>query len=74
MKKINIGTLLTAAGLLAAGQAGAAQPFYTETHSFERGVSMRAWPPENQKFLSLETADAAAGQKSMKISKAAGQI
>ncbi|MBE6403789.1 MAG: hypothetical protein E7039_08730 [Lentisphaerae bacterium] len=72
MKKINIGTLLTAAGLLAAGQAGAAQPFYTETHSFERGVSMRAWPPENQKFLSLETADAAAGQKSMKISKAAG--
>ena len=71
MKKTNIGSLLAAAGILAVWQVDAAQPFYTETHSFERGISMRAWPPKDQKKLSLETADVAAGTKSMKITKAA---
>ncbi len=74
MKKANIGILLTAVSILAAGQAGAVQPFYTETHSFERGVSMRTWPPKDQKKLSIETTDVGTGTKSMKITKDAKNI
>ena len=48
-------------GLLPATQMFAAKPLYTETHSFERGGLMRAWPPKNNKFLSVETAEVGAG-------------
>lgn len=50
-------------GLLPATQMFAAKPLYTETHSFERGGLMRAWPPKNNKFLSVETAEVGAGAK-----------
>ena len=74
MKKNSIVLLSAAVGLLTVPQTFAAKPLYTETYSFERGGLMRAWPPKNNKFLAVETAEVGAGTKAMKIAKPRGSF